>query len=334
MAELQLKSHRFRAEREADWRRLERLLDRAQKGGLKKLTPPELLDLPILYRQALSSLSVARAISLDQALIDYLEALSTRAYFFVYGARASLWARIGGFFRRDWPGAVKAIWRETLAATLITALAAVVAFGLVMREPEWFQSFVPAQLAAGRDPAATTASLRATLYPVLNGKEGLEVMASFLFTHNSQIAIFAFAFGFALCVLTVGLMAANGATLGAFLALFAQHGLLFESVGWLMIHGVTELFAVILAGGAGISIGSAVVFPGERSRLDAAMHAGRRGAVVMAGVIVMLFLAAMLEGFARQLVQVDAARYAIATATAAIWGVYFYAPRKAGRAAL
>ena len=332
MAELQLKSHRFRAEREQDWRRLERLLDRAQKSGLRKLTLAELLELPILYRQALSSLSVARAISLDQALIDYLEALSTRAYFFVYGARASAWARIGGFFRRDWPQAVRAIWRETLAAVLVTVLTAAVAFGLVMREPAWFHSFVPAELAAGREPGTTTEALRATLYPKLSGKEGLEVMATFLFTHNSQIAIFAFAFGFALCILTVGLMAANGTTLGAFLALFAQHGLLVESVGWLLIHGVTELFAVMLAGGAGISIGWAVVFPGARTRLDAAMHAGRRGAVVMGGVILMLFFAALLEGFARQLVQRDVARYAIAAATAVIWGVYFYAPRRAGRA--
>jgi len=332
MAELQLKSHRFRAEREEDWRRLERLLDRAQKKGLRKLAPAELLELPVLYRQALSSLSVARAISLDQALIDYLEALSTRAYFFVYGARASGWARIGGFFRRDWPQAVRAIWRETLAAVLVTVLTAIVAYGLVMREPEWFHSFVPGGLAAGREPGATTEALRGTLYPKLSGKEGLEVMATFLFTHNSQIAIFAFAFGFALCILTVGLMAANGATLGAFLALFVQHGLLFEAVGWLLIHGVTELLAVMLAGGAGISIGWAVVFPGDRTRLDSAMHAGRRGAVVMGGVIVMLFFAALLEGFARQLVQDDLARYAIAAATAVIWGVYFYAPRRLGAA--
>ena len=68
--------------------------------------------------------------------------------------------------------------------------------------------------------------------------------------------------------------------------------------------------------------------PGDLTRLDSAMRAGRRGAVVMAGVIVMLFVAALLEGFARQLVQPDAARFAIAAATAVLWGVYFYAPRR------
>ncbi|HKR86626.1 MAG TPA: stage II sporulation protein M [Phenylobacterium sp.] len=332
MAELQLKSHRFRAEREADWRRLERLLDRAEKSGVRRLQPAELLEIPVLYRQALSSLSVARAISLDQGLVDYLEALSSRAYFFVYGARTSAWTRIAGFFRHDWPEAVRGLWRETVVAAAITALAAVVAFGLVVRDPDWFYSFVPQALAAGREPHATTEFLRGTLQSGKDHKDGLEVLATFLFTHNSQIALYAFAFGFAFCVLTAVLLVANGGTLGAFLALFAQHGLAAPAVGWLMIHGVTELFAVTLAGAAGLSIGWAVAFPGARTRMDAVMHVGRRGALVMAGVVVMLFFAALLEGFARQLIQADWARYAIAAATAVVWGAYFYLPRGRRRA--
>jgi len=326
MAELQLKSHRFRDERESDWRRLERLLDRAQRTGVHKLTSAELLEIPVLYRQALSSLSVARAISLDQALIDYLEALSARAYFFVYGARTGAWERIGGFFARDWPAAVRSLWRETVIAAVITILGAVVAFGMVMRAPDWFYAFVPEGLAQGRDPNASTEALRATLHGPVDAHASLNLLATFLFTHNAQIALFAFAFGFALCLMTVGLLVENGVMLGAFLALFTQHGLAYEATGWLLIHGVTELFAVTLAGAAGLSVGWAVAFPGGRTRMDAVMAAGRRGAVVMAGVIVMLFCAALLEGFARQLVRPDAARYAIALATAVFWGGYFYAP--------
>lgn len=328
MAELELKSQRFRAEREPDWRRLERLMERARRSGLKSLKAEELLELPVLYRQALSSLSVARAISLDQALVDYLEALCARAYFFVYGARGGGWGRVAAFFRRDWPAAVRALWRETLVAGGLMLLATAVAFALVSAEPDWFFSFVPQGLAQGREPGASTAALMATLHAPVNGREGLQMLAAFLFTHNAQIALFAFALGFALCVLTAGLALYNGATLGAFLALFAAHGLAYPAVGWLMIHGVTELFAVTLAAAAGLSIGWSVTFPGERTRLSAAMRAGRRGAVVMAGVIVMLFVAALLEGFARQLVQSDAARYGVAAASALVWGLYFYAPRR------
>ena len=60
MSELRLKSHQFRAEREADWRRLEYLLAKAGQG-VDKLKRDELMEIPLLYSQALSSLSVARA---------------------------------------------------------------------------------------------------------------------------------------------------------------------------------------------------------------------------------------------------------------------------------
>ena len=110
------------------------------------------------------------------------------------------------------------------------------------------------------------------------GSDGLSVFATFLFTHNAQISLFAFALGFALCLPTAALMVMNGGMLGAFLALFASRDLGAEAGGWLMIHGTTELFAIVLAGAAGFSIGWAVTFPGARSRVDAAAEAGRRAA--------------------------------------------------------
>lgn len=328
MAELQLKSRRFREEREADWRRLEVLLGRIEKGSAARLSTEELLEIPVLYRATLSSLSVARSISLDQSLTDYLESLSTRAYFVVYGARTTLWERAGRFFAQDWPNAVKGLWRETLVAGAIMVLGAIVAAVLVIQDPDWFYAFVPREMTAGRDPTATTAFLRSTLYDGGSMRDGLSALAVFLFTHNAQIAILAFALGFALCLPTAGLMAYNGATLGAFIVLFASRGLGTEAVGWLMIHGVTELFAVTLAGAAGLCIGWSVAFPGRLSRVDALAAAGKRAATVMAGVVVMLFVAGLLEGFARQLIRVDAVRYAVALTSAMVWGGYFYLPRR------
>ncbi|HEX5379965.1 MAG TPA: stage II sporulation protein M [Phenylobacterium sp.] len=330
MAELQLKSNRFREEREADWRRLEWLLSRIEGGAPSRLSSAQLLEIPVLYRQALSSLSVARSISLDQGLTDYLESLCTRAYFVVYGARTSLWERIGRFFREDWPAAVRGLWRETLVAAAIGVAGVVVAMVLIGHDVDWYYSFVPKDLASGRDPTAATAFLRDTLHKGGGGEDSeLSALATFLFTHNAQIAIFAFALGFALCVPTAALMAYNGAMLGAFLSLFISRGLGIEAGGWLFIHGVTELFAVTLAGAAGFSIGWATVFPGQQSRVEAIAAAGRKAAIVMVGVVVMLFVAGLLEGFARQLIQSTPVRYAVAVASAVVWGLYFYFRRPA-----
>lgn len=323
-----LKSQRFRQAREEDWRRLERLMDKAEKGSASKLTDAEILAVPVLYRSTLSALAVARETSLDQGLIDYLETLSARAYFFVYGSRATIQDRLVAFFRTDWPAAVRGLWRETLVSAALMLLGALVGAWLVMHEPEWFYAFVPADLSGGRDPAASTETLRATLDGA-DGAQGLSAFAAYLFTHNAQVALLAFALGFALCLPTGLLILYNGATLGAFFALFASRGLGFELGGWLLIHGVTELFAVILAGAAGLRIGWAVAFPGQRRRLDAAVEAGRTAGIAMGGVVVMLMFAGLLEGFGRQLIVDTGLRYAVAAATALIWGLYFYAPRPA-----
>lgn len=331
METLHLKSHRFRAEREMDWRRLERLLTRIESGKAKALTRAELLEVPVLYRQALSSLSVARAVTLDAALIEYLEGLCTRAYFVVYGARARPMERIGAFFRRDWPAAVRSLWRESLVSLLVLLAGAALGFWLVMQDPAWFSAFMSSDSAQGRTPETSAEVLRATLYTEPDGRSGMTIFATFLFTNNAQVAIYAFALGFLFCLPTAFLIFSNGASLGALAAVFAGKGLLAALSGWLLIHGVTELFAIVLAGAAGFSIGMAVLFPGERPRLEAAAMAGRRAGVVMTGVVLMLIVAGALEGFARQMVTNDIARWSVAAITLCLWTAYFYWPRRPAR---
>ncbi|MBX7248240.1 MAG: stage II sporulation protein M [Caulobacteraceae bacterium] len=329
MAELKLKSQRFREQREADWRRLEQLMDKVEKGSARALTDDELLAVPVLYRAALSSLSVARATSLDQGLVAYLETLTARAYFFVYGARSTLGSRFVQFLVQDWPAAVRALWKETLASLAVTVMGTVAAVLLIIQDTDWFYSFLDPDLAQGRDPSASTEALRKGLYDAPEGG-GLSFFATYLFTHNAQVALMSFALGFAFGVPTAVLIAMNGAMLGAFLALYFSHGLGWQLVGWLSIHGVTEMFAIILAGAAGFRIGWAAAFPGDLDRLAAATAAGRTAATVMGGVVIMLLAAGLLEGFGRQLITSDVARYAVAGATALFWGLYYYGPRPRG----
>ncbi|MFN4095726.1 MAG: stage II sporulation protein M [Sphingomonas sp.] len=312
----------FRAEREADWKRLETLLDLIEKKSPRRLSTEDLFELPRLYRSTLSALSIARETSLDGSMIAYLESLSTRAYFILYGCRDSFWKQLGGFFAQGWPAAVRGLVPEILIIAALFLGSGLAGYFLVMNDPAWFGAIVPGELASGRNMQASVETLRESIY----GKPraaGLEVFATSLFTHNSQVSILAFALGFAFGIPTFLLIASNGILLGAFYAAFISKGLGVGFTGWLMIHGSTELSAIILAGAAGLHIGRAVAFPGTRSRLAAAADAGRRGALVMIGVVIMLLAAGLLEGFARQLITLDAARFAIAAGMFALWVVYF-----------
>jgi uncharacterized membrane protein SpoIIM required for sporulation len=106
---------------------------------------------------------------------------------------------------------------------------------------------------------------------------------------------------------------------GALLWLYHGQGLTWELVGWLSVHGTTELSAILLAGAAGIHIGRSMAFPGDASVLDAAAAAGRRAAQVMVGVVLMLIVAALLEGFARQLLNATSSRMIVGGAMLVFW---------------
>ncbi|MFI5403860.1 MAG: stage II sporulation protein M, partial [Planctomycetota bacterium] len=276
----------------------------------------------LLYRATLSSLSVARSISLDKNLVDYLETLCARAYFCVYGTTQPLREAMSGFFRHRFPAAVRRYRAHTALATLFLVLGGLVAYVLVTRDADWYYVFVDEAMAQGRDPAATTEELRAVLYH-RGPSEGLGLFASFLFTHNARIGMMAFSLGFLAGVPVYLLLFINGLILGAFAALYASRGLGTEFWGWILPHGVTELGAVVLCGGAGLVLAQALVFPGRHTRLKNLAIKGRDAGVMVIGAVAMLFAAGLIEGFFRQLVHDPVVRYTVALSSLVLWGAYF-----------
>jgi uncharacterized membrane protein SpoIIM required for sporulation len=319
-----LKSYAFRRERERTWRELEGLVAKTESGGVRSLTPYEVMRLPGLYRASLSSLSVARSISLDRNVLEYLEALAARAYFCVYGARSGLPEAIARFFRAGFPQAIRAARWHIAIAALSMALGALIGFTLVSQDDDWYYTFIPVELAGERTPTSTTEDLRAVLYETGESDvERLNLFASFLFSHNAKIGMMCFALGFALGAPVVLLLVYNGLTLGAFLALYDSRGLLPEVTAWLLIHGVTELLAVIVCGGAGLVLAESLAFPGRHTRLANLAIRGRMATRIIMGAVGMFFLAALLEGFGRQLINDPAWRYGIALASLVLWAGYF-----------
>ncbi|HEX4964923.1 MAG TPA: stage II sporulation protein M [Thermoanaerobaculia bacterium] len=319
-----LKSTQFRREREEAWRELELLLERVETKGVRDLTPSELNRLPVLYRSAASSLSVATAISLDKNLLDYLTALVGRAYICVYGAKRRPAEAVIQFFRHDFPAVVRRYAGFVALSVALVALGVLAGYQLTKADPERYYSFVGEAMAQGRTPAASTQELRDVLY---SGGKGmpLSIFASFLFTHNSKVGMLCFALGFMAGVPVVFLLLDTGLTLGAMAALYASRGLGAEFWAWILPHGVTEIGALCLCGAAGMVIGSSLVFPGRHTRLrNLALH-GREVALLAMGAVVMFLVAGAIEGFFRQLVQDLGVRWSLAAVTLVFWTWYFLA---------
>jgi len=318
-----LRSDRFRLEREGDWRRLEAIVTALEKNRLRRISDEDLLALPVLYRHTASSLAVARETSLDAGTLAYLESLVRRAWFQVYGPRTSLLGWLRRFLGGDWSAAVRSLWLELCVALAAMVAGTVVGWLLVARDSDWYYALVPGEFADARRPGAGREVLADALQGTQGSGEGLTVFAAYLFSNNTAVSILAFALGFAFGVPTLLLLVYNTAILGAMLWLFFDAGLGWEFVAWLSVHGTTELLAILLAGAAGIHIGRTMAFPGDRSVLAAASASGRRAALVMAGVVLMLAIAGLLEGYARQLVEAPPARGAIGFAMLAFWIAWF-----------
>ena len=218
---------------------------------------------------------------------------------------------------------VRALGLDLLIALALMVAGTVVGWLLVASDPDWYFALMPGGLADTRVPGASRAVLLGTLFGQQN-ETGLGVFAAALFSNNAQVSILAFALGFAFGLPTVLLLIQNTALLGALLWLYHGQGLTLELVGWLSVHGTTELFAILLAGAAGIHIGRAMAFPGEAAVLDAAAAAGRRSAPVMIGVVLMLIAAGLLEGFARQLIDNTAGRLSVGGFMLVLWTGYFF----------
>ena len=214
-----VKSYEFRKEREAGWRELERLIEKAETRGLAALDADELYRLPVLYRGTLSSLSVARSISLDRNVLDYLEGLAARAYIYVYGVKQDYASAIVRFFTDGFPRRVRRRRGELALAILVLAAGILCGAVLTRRNPDLFFSFVPDAYAQGRSPLSTRDELLEVLRGVGDHRTGLSVFASALFTRNAQIGFLCFGLGFAAGVPVVLLLFYNGVLLGAFAAI-------------------------------------------------------------------------------------------------------------------
>jgi len=319
-----IRSARFRSEREADWSRLENLVSQAEKRGASSLSLDEAQELAGLYRKAATGLSVARDISMDRSLLVYLESLVSRAFLTVYAPQENLTGVVARFFAESAPRAVRASAGAIGLATLAMVLGFFIAWALFAADPAWFYTFVPAELAGERGPGASTEMLRSVLFDQEAELAGqLGVFAAMLFSHNTRVALFAFALGVFACVPSFLLTVYNGLVLGAFAGLYANRDLGYELFGWLSIHGVTELSAIIIAAAGGFRLGLAVLFPGQMTRKDALRAVSRDAAKLAVVSGIMLLAAGLLEGFARQLVQDTEVRLLVGWSIGAAWLSWF-----------
>lgn len=304
-----------------DWDELEGLVRRARKS-VRKLSYEELNRLDVLYRRATMHLAQAASRSGDRQLVGYLNGLTASAHSLIYvPPRRSVFAGVIGFLATGFARSIARNLRLHAASAGLLIGGALLSWQLCRNDV--LAAYALSMPGDVRQPGSTREQLEAVLQSGRDQGGGAKFLfASFLFQHNLKIGMKAMAAGVLAGVPTIVLMIYNGMIIGSFIAMHDEAGVSAEAWAWILPHGVTELGAIVLCGGAGLMLGRAVVRPGPTSRADSLLQAGRETARTCAGVAVMLLIAAAIESYLRQSHLSTAARFWFAGGSAVFWALY------------
>lgn len=308
----------FVERRSATWERLDALVRKAGRRSARALQPEEVAELGRLYRATTSDLAYARGRGFDRVLLEYLNRLTARAHAHVYGAtNESGFGRVSRFFGQTFPAEFRRSFAYFAICTAITVVTAVLAFTIVGSHPAQAYALLPKELI----PDHIQKSLHDSNFGF--DRNFSPAMSAMIVTNNIKVSIMAFAGAITLGAFTVYIIAYNGLMLGGLGALFANAGFGYDFWATVAPHGVIELTAIQIAGGAGLLIAAGVIYPGRRRRRDAIVANAKRASTLIVGVAAMLLVAGTIEGFISPQRWPPEVRIGIGLLTAAALILYF-----------
>ena len=281
---------RWIARREPNWKRLDGLLQQAEKQGIKTLSAKEIKDLASLYRSVSADLARARTNKVGNILTQELQKLTSRGYNQIYqGSQRQEWQQVKDFVLRGFPKVVRDTWVYITIATGIFCLTALIAWWYAWQDSTFIALTVPENI-------ISTVEEDGKLW--MGSIVGVEPLASSSITiNNLKVSFAAIAGGIFAGLGTIFIMANNGIHIGAIATVVGKNNLAYPFWAFVFPHGSLELPAIFLAGGAGLLIGKALVFPGEYTRIDALKLNSVKAAQLLFGIIPMLLIAGTIEGF-------------------------------------
>jgi uncharacterized membrane protein SpoIIM required for sporulation len=277
----------FIARSQPTWDRLDDLTRRAGREP-GRLGSDELDELVRLHLRVSSQLSYARTHLADPETSAYLSALVGRSNAVVHGTKPRTWAAVVEGITRTFPAAV---WHARLPI-LVSTLVFMVSAGLM---GAWLAT-TPAALEVAMPAEAREAYLDREFEAYYSSEPGT-TFAARVFTNNAAVGALAFGIGILWAVPTLAVLVLNGVNVGVAAGLFHAAGDAGRFYGLILPHGLLELTAIFIAGGAGLRLGWAAIAPGDRTRPDALLDEGRRAVVIVMGLVLVFLVAGLLEGY-------------------------------------
>lgn len=278
-----------------EWAEYTRLLEGAQKDGLRRLDEATVSRFASLYRGVAADLARARTYGGSPELLYSLERSVGAGHNLLYRAPARSWQRFRAWIGGGFPALVRRLWKPIALASVLLYLPAFLAFAAVRADPARARELVPAEMMA-RAEEASAKEARGEGY-VEMPELMMPAMATGLVSNNVQVTFLAFAGGILAGLGTAWVLVTNGVSLGSVAGVFANQGQSLHLWTFVLPHGFIEMTAICIAGGAGLWLGSAFVLPGRRTRREALVVRGRESIALIGGTAILLLVAGTIEGF-------------------------------------
>jgi uncharacterized membrane protein SpoIIM required for sporulation len=281
-------STRWLQKRRPYWARADELVTRSEKSGIRTLNHHELRELAVLYRQGASDLSTVREDPSSQRLAQSLNQLLGRAHNCIYMGRRAKGTRIVEFYRYTFPAIFHETLPYTLAACAVFFALAVAGFVMAVVDPGFQGYFLGGAMMDSINKHQMWTHSIVSVKPLASSQ---------IMTNNLSVSFATFAFGITAGLGTLWMLAFNGLLFGVVNAACWQAGMAGQLMSFVVPHGVLELPAIFIAGGAGLLIAKGLLFPGNLPRHVSLVREGGRAIQLALGIIPLLIVAGTIEGF-------------------------------------
>lgn len=280
-------SSRWLEQRKPYWNRLEELL-RHSRGGLRSLSRGELREMGLLYRQIAADLAAVRQDRASRNIAEALNQLLARAHTALYFGRSSRLTSLVAWFVQEYPRVFRRKLSWTLAAALLFLAFGIAGMLVTMIDPRLpLRMLGPGMIATIQQHKMWTESVVA-MKPLASS----EIM-----TNNLTVSLMTFAMGITGGIGTVYLLVFNGLLMGVVGTACWQNQMSLSLWSFVAPHGVLELPAIFIAGGAGLLLARGLLFPGWLPRREALRRSAAEAGRLMLGIFPLLTVAGLTEGF-------------------------------------
>ena len=278
-----MKETRFIAQNKEKWNEAEKLLD-------SDIKDPEKLS--NLFIQVVDDLSYSRTYYPNRSVRVYLNKIARQYFSIIYSHRKEKRNQFMLFWTEELPQIMVYARRPMLISFLVFSLAMAIGVFSSANDPQFVNVIL------GDTYVTMTEENIKKGDPMAVYKDSHQIdMFLGITLNNLMVAFRTYVLGIFVGIGTLSALLYNGIMVGSFQYYFAQKGLFIESASTIWLHGTLEISSIILAGGAGLTLGSGLIFPGTYSRLQSLQISGIRSLKLMLGISPIFVLAAIIESF-------------------------------------